>query len=265
MSRRSASRSPIAPPRIGAARRRPSSAAAPRWSRTVAAIRRRSTRAWGIEKDAEITPGSQSEQRRGRVSGSRRRQSRVASAQAPNDGLKALGWPKSRRGLAALEVATSTFDRVLRPDLWRPGQTVDQCALNDRSPCRARREHMSLYQLTIEPDTMFERLEAAGKLKCRPPICKARPRDATQDRWASRHAGLRNLEPRPAGRRESRHNSSIGAMANMSASVPARMARRRQGPARIRPSSIPKCGSPAWKPRDNGLGGRIAADRGAGR
>ena len=42
------------------------------------------------------------------------------------------------------------------------------------------REHLSLYQLTIEPDTMFERLFRAGKLKMPDPDLGARPlgRDA---------------------------------------------------------------------------------------
>jgi len=67
--------------------------------------------------------------------------------------------------MAAVEIAAKSFERYsfdliyARPDQ----QPKDWQAELDRAIDRAA-EHLSLYQLTIEPDTMYERLVAAGKL-----------------------------------------------------------------------------------------------------
>jgi len=56
--------------------------------------------------------------------------------------------------------------------LCAPRQTPDACA---RACTRHRRsaEHLSLYQLTIEQDTPFAALHAAGKLVTRTTIARA--------------------------------------------------------------------------------------------
>lgn len=68
-------------------------------------------------------------------------------------------------GLAALEVAQRHFARVSFDLIYaRPDHTP---ALWEAELSRALAlgtGHLSLYQLTIEPDTMFERMVAAGKL-----------------------------------------------------------------------------------------------------
>ncbi|WP_454811330.1 radical SAM family heme chaperone HemW [Labrys neptuniae] len=87
--------------------------------------------------------------------------------QAMNDAdLKRLGRMHSvAEAMAAVEIAAKSFERYsfdliyARPD-QRPG---DWQAELDEAIDRAA-EHLSLYQLTIEPDTMYERLVAAGKL-----------------------------------------------------------------------------------------------------
>jgi putative oxygen-independent coproporphyrinogen III oxidase len=87
--------------------------------------------------------------------------------QAMNDAdLKRLGRMHSvAEAMAAVEIAARHFERYSfdliyarpdqRPDDWQRelDQAIDRAA-----------EHLSLYQLTIEPDTMYERLVAAGKL-----------------------------------------------------------------------------------------------------
>ena len=81
--------------------------------------------------------------------------------------LKALGrLHTAREALDAVGIARSAFDRYSfdliygRPD-QTPGMWADElkCAISEAA------EHLSLYQLTIEPETPFFGLHAAGKLK----------------------------------------------------------------------------------------------------
>lgn len=88
--------------------------------------------------------------------------------QAMNDkDLKALGRLHSAdEARAAVKVAASIFDRYSFDLIYaRPDQTPDAWAQELREAIDLAAEHLSLYQLTIEPGTMFERLVAAGKLK----------------------------------------------------------------------------------------------------
>ncbi|WP_448949918.1 radical SAM family heme chaperone HemW [Labrys neptuniae] len=87
--------------------------------------------------------------------------------QAMNDAdLKSLGRMHSvAEAMAAVEIAAKSFERYSFDLIYaRPGQQPrDWQAELDEAIDRAA-EHLSLYQLTIEPDTMYERLVAAGKL-----------------------------------------------------------------------------------------------------
>ena len=66
---------------------------------------------------------------------------------------------------AALEVARSAFDRVSFDLIYaRPGQTPVAWAEELDEACRMAGDHLSLYQLTIEPDTPFAALHARGRL-----------------------------------------------------------------------------------------------------
>ena len=83
--------------------------------------------------------------------------------------LRALGTPPQHSGGAcrALQVARNTFERVSFDLIYaRSGTNPRRVAgrIDDRR-WRSARKHLSLYQLTIEPDTMFERLVNSGKLK----------------------------------------------------------------------------------------------------
>ena len=87
--------------------------------------------------------------------------------QAMNDAdLKALGrLHTAAEAMAAVEIATSVFDRASFDLIYaRPGQTPALWAAELAEAVRRAPEHLSLYQLTIEPDTIFERLVAAGKI-----------------------------------------------------------------------------------------------------
>jgi|SRR6516165_10736230 oxygen-independent coproporphyrinogen-3 oxidase len=88
--------------------------------------------------------------------------------QAMNDAdLKALGrLHTAAEAMAAVEIAAKTFDRYSFDLIYaRPGQSVAAWRTELEEALRHAKDHLSLYQLTIEPDTMFERLFNAGKLK----------------------------------------------------------------------------------------------------
>ncbi|HWM83388.1 MAG TPA: radical SAM family heme chaperone HemW [Pseudolabrys sp.] len=80
--------------------------------------------------------------------------------------LKDLGRLHSaREALDAVAVARSIFDRYSFDLIYaRPRQTPDLWAAELKRAIAEAAEHLSLYQLTIEPGTPFHALHAAGKL-----------------------------------------------------------------------------------------------------
>jgi oxygen-independent coproporphyrinogen-3 oxidase len=80
--------------------------------------------------------------------------------------LAALGRTHSaREALDAVAVARAAFDRYSFDLIYaRPEQTSEQWARELRTALSEAGEHVSLYQLTIEHDTPFAALYAAGKL-----------------------------------------------------------------------------------------------------
>jgi oxygen-independent coproporphyrinogen-3 oxidase len=125
---------------------------------------------WPVAPNAEITleanPTSvEAERLRGFRSAGVNRVS--LGVQAMNDAdLKALGRGHTAvEAMRAVELAASIFERYSFDLIYaRAGQTVAGWREElERAILRAR-DHLSLYQLTIEPDTMFERLRDAGKL-----------------------------------------------------------------------------------------------------
>jgi putative oxygen-independent coproporphyrinogen III oxidase len=137
---------------------------------TVGAILDAVARHWPIAPDVEVTleanPTSVEATRfRGFRSAGVNRVS--LGVQALDDGaLKALGRLHSaREALAAVAVARSIFDRYSFDLIYaRPGQTPQAWAAELNRAAVEAGEHLSLYQLTIEQDTPFAALHAAGKL-----------------------------------------------------------------------------------------------------
>ncbi|WOJ90746.1 radical SAM family heme chaperone HemW [Methylocapsa polymorpha] len=129
--------------------------------------------------------------------------------QALNDAdLKALGRAHSAaEAMAAVGLAASVFERYSFDLIYaRPGQTAKDWRRELQAAISRAKDHLSLYQLTIEPDTMFERLRDSGKLAI-PDADRARELwDATQEEMS--RAGLPAYEisnhARPGA--ESRHN-----------------------------------------------------------
>ncbi len=81
--------------------------------------------------------------------------------------LKALGrLHTAREALDAVAIARSAFDRYSFDLIYaRPDQTLGAWSDELRRAIGEAAEHLSLYQLTIEPDTPFYGLHRAGKLK----------------------------------------------------------------------------------------------------
>ena len=70
-----------------------------------------------------------------------------------------------QEGLAALEVAQQNFDRVSFDLIYaRPGQSLEDWRSELSRALSFGTDHLSLYQLTIEPGTRFETLVRKGEL-----------------------------------------------------------------------------------------------------
>jgi putative oxygen-independent coproporphyrinogen III oxidase len=126
---------------------------------------------WTIDPDVEVTleanPSSvEAERFRGyRAAGVNRVSLGV---QALNDrDLRFLGRLHNvEEALKAVEIARATFPRLSFDLIYaRPGQRPDQWKAELKSAIERAADHLSLYQLTIEPDTPFYALRAAGKLE----------------------------------------------------------------------------------------------------
>jgi oxygen-independent coproporphyrinogen-3 oxidase len=179
---------------------------------TAAAILDAMASHWTVAENAEITleanPTSVEAHRfRGfRAAGINRVSLGV---QAMNDAdLKALGRTHTAaEALAAVDLAASTFERYSFDLIYaRPGQTAKEWRQELEAAILHARDHLSLYQLTVEPETMFERLRDRGKLVLP-------GEDLARDLWdvtqqVTSNAGLPAYEvsnhARPGG--ESRHN-----------------------------------------------------------
>jgi putative oxygen-independent coproporphyrinogen III oxidase len=179
---------------------------------TVAAIIEAIGKLWAVEPDAEITlEANPSSVEAGRFRDYRQAGvNRVSiGVQALNDAdLKQLGRLHSAaEALTAVEVAAKIFPRYSFDLIYgRPRQSVAAWREELREGLARAADHLSLYQLTIEPDTIFERLANAGKLVV-PNSDQSRDFwDATQEIMGA--AGLPAYEisnhARPGA--ESRHN-----------------------------------------------------------
>lgn len=108
---------------------------------------------------------------------------------------------------AALDIAAAVFERYSFDLIYaRPQQSVQAWRAELKAALARAPEHLSLYQLTIEPDTIFERLHFAGKLAMPDPDMGRAFWDSTQELTSA--AGLPAYEvsnhARPGA--ESRHN-----------------------------------------------------------
>ncbi|MGH6672227.1 MAG: radical SAM family heme chaperone HemW [Xanthobacteraceae bacterium] len=154
---------------------------------TIAGVLNSIARQWRVADDAEITleanPTSVEATRfRGYRSAGVNRVS--LGVQALNDrALAELGrMHTAREALDAVAVAREAFDHFSFDLIYaRPGQTPAAWASELRHALTEAGEHLSLYQLTIEPDTPFAALHQAGKLRTPDDDLARALYDATQE------------------------------------------------------------------------------------
>jgi oxygen-independent coproporphyrinogen-3 oxidase len=168
--------------------------------------------AWTVEPGAEVTlEANPTSVEAGRFRGYRGAGvNRVSlGVQALNDAdLRRLGRMHSvDEALAAVRTAASIFDRSSFDLIYaRPDQSPEAWRAELEGAIAHAADHLSLYQLTIEPDTIFERLHGAGKLTVPDDDSARILYDLTQEICEAR--GLPAYEisnhARPGG--ESRHN-----------------------------------------------------------
>ncbi|THD44207.1 MAG: coproporphyrinogen III oxidase [Bradyrhizobium sp.] len=168
--------------------------------------------AWTLAPDAEITlEANPTSVEAGRFRGYRAAGVNRLSigVQALDDAdLKALGRRHSvAEAIEAVKVAQAIFVRTSFDLIYaRPGQSEAAWRSELIKAIALAGEHLSLYQLTIEPDTIFERLWRAGKLQTPDEDLARALFDATQEIMGD--AGMPAYEvsnhARPGA--ESRHN-----------------------------------------------------------
>jgi oxygen-independent coproporphyrinogen-3 oxidase len=179
---------------------------------TVSAILDEIGKHWSIARDVEVTLEANPTS----VEATRFRGYRAAGVnrvslgvQALNDAsLKELGrLHTAQEALDAVAIARSIFDRYSFDLIYaRPRQTTAEWTAELKRAISEAAEHLSLYQLTIEPDTPFFALRQSGKLIVPDDDTGRDLYDVTQDVCAA--AGLPAYEisnhARPGA--ECRHN-----------------------------------------------------------
>jgi oxygen-independent coproporphyrinogen-3 oxidase len=179
---------------------------------TVAGILDTIGRHWNIAADIEVTLEANPTS----VEAARFRGYRAAGVNRVSLGVQALDdaaltalgrLHSAQEALDAVAVARQAFERYSFDLIYaRPGQTPSAWAAELKRAIEEAAEHLSLYQLTIEADTPFAALYAAGKLALPSEDTARALYDTTHEICAA--AGLPAYEvsnhARPGG--ECRHN-----------------------------------------------------------
>jgi len=179
---------------------------------TIAAVLDAIARHWRVAPDAEVTLEANPTS----VEATRFRGYRTAGVNRVSLGVQALDdrvlaelgrMHSAREALDAVGVARSVFDRYSFDLIYaRPRQRPKEWASELRTALAEAGEHLSLYQLTIEAETPFAALHAAGKLPIPDDDTARDLYDTTQEICAAH--GLPAYEisnhARPGG--ECRHN-----------------------------------------------------------
>jgi putative oxygen-independent coproporphyrinogen III oxidase len=179
---------------------------------TVAAVIAAAERHWGFEPRIEITleanPSSVEAARFADLAAAGVNRVSLGLQALDDDALRFLGRAHGvAEGLAALDTAQSVFDRVSFDLIYaRPDQDLAAWEAELTRAIGFGTEHLSLYQLTIEPGTRFATLFEKGELAAFDPDAGADLFEATRAITAA--AGLPAYEisnhARPGA--ESRHN-----------------------------------------------------------
>jgi oxygen-independent coproporphyrinogen-3 oxidase len=179
---------------------------------TVAAILDHIAGQWTVVPGAEITleanPNSVEASRFAgyRAAGVNRVSIGVQSLR--DDQLKRLGRLHSvAEARAAIEIAQGTFDRFSFDLIYaRPGQTLGEWREELNEALAMAGGHLSLYQLTIEPDTPFADLHARGRLIVPDPDAALDLYALTQEMTAAAGLHAYEISNHAVPGEESRHN-----------------------------------------------------------
>ena len=179
---------------------------------TVGAILDEIASLWSISPEAEITleanPTSVEAQRFAgyRAAGVNRVSLGVQSLDAAD--LAWLGRKHTvEEALAAVEVAAKHFERFSFDLIYaRPGLEVARWRKELIEALSHAPTHLSLYQLTIEPDTMFQQLHAAGKIVLPDEDLSRALYDVTQEICAAHGLPAYEVSNHARPGEESRHN-----------------------------------------------------------
>jgi len=137
---------------------------------TVAAVIGAAEAAWGFTDDIEITleanPSSVEAARFADIAAAGVNRVSLGLQALDNDALQFLGRAHDvSEGLAALDTAQRAFARVSFDLIYaRPGQSLADWEAELARAIGFGTEHLSLYQLTIEPGTRFATEAAAGRI-----------------------------------------------------------------------------------------------------
>lgn len=179
---------------------------------TVAALIDAAAGHWTMASDIEVTleanPSSVEAARFGDLAGAGVNRVSLGLQALDDEALEFLGRAHGvTEGLAALDTAQAAFARVSFDLIYaRPGQSLDDWETELTRALGFGTEHLSLYQLTIEPGTRFATLAAQGKLDPVDPDLGADLFEQT--RMLTAAAGLPAYEISNHARQgaESRHN-----------------------------------------------------------
>ena len=199
---------------------------------TVAAVIAAADAAWGLTQACEITleanPSS--------VEAARFADLAAAGVNRVSLGLQALDDASLRflgrahdvaEGLAALATAQRVFARVSTDLIYaRPGQTLAEWDAELARAIGFGTEHLSLYQLTIEPGTRFATDYAAGRLAMPDDDLAADLFALTQDRTAAARLPAYEVSNHARPSAESRHNLTYWRMGDYAGIGPGAHGRR---------------------------------------
>ncbi len=179
---------------------------------TTAAILDAIAKFWTLDADAEITieanPGS--------VEAGRFRGYRDAGVNRVSLGLQSLDDAQLKKlgrihsvaeSKSALAIARETFPRFSFDLIYaRPAQSHDAWRAELGEALELAGDHLSLYQLTIEPDTPYAALHAAGKLVTPSDDASAALYELTQEMTSARGLPAYEISNHARPGEESRHN-----------------------------------------------------------
>jgi putative oxygen-independent coproporphyrinogen III oxidase len=179
---------------------------------TVAAILDAVGRHWTVATGAEVTLEANPTS----VEATRFRGYRTAGVNRVSLGVQALDdaalaslgrTHTAREALDAVAIARTVFERYSFDLIYaRPGQTPTAWRAELAQAIGAAAEHLSLYQLTIEPETPFAALHAAGKLAIPPDDDGRALYDTTQEVCAAHGLPAYEISNHARAGAECRHN-----------------------------------------------------------